>query len=315
MIKFAYFSDSHGRLNTPKNRTEDYFEAFKRKFSFMIDYCLDNGVDYIICGGDIVDHHSVGYRVTNYLLKELKRWESFAGAGKFLSVTGQHDLKYHSSFIDTPYESILNSGLLIHLDEEPFPIIDHRITDGAEIHIYGAPFNAKVPEVYNKDAYNILVIHDMIVEEKTAEWEDKFKLASTFLRSNAFNLIIAGDNHKPFKHIYRNKMLVMCGSMMRKNIDQKDHKPKFYISCIPNNQHEEIYFPITPDVFKEEEVLIGKERKILVEKFAESLKDSTLIGLEFSDRIKKAVNESEALEEHVVEIINDIMEAVHDGSN
>lgn len=311
MITIAYFSDAHGKLSTPKNRTEDYFEAFKRKFSYMIDYCLDNNVDYIINGGDLVDHHSVGYKVTNFLLKELKRWESFAGARKFLSITGQHDLKYHSNFEGTPYESILSSGLLQHLCAEPFCIVDHRVNDGVEIHIYGAPFNSEPPQILCKDVYNILVVHDMIVEEKTQEWEDKFKLASTFLRTHPYNLIIAGDNHKPFKHIYRNRMMVMCGSMMRKSIDQKDYKPKFYVSYIPNNQHEEILFPIVKDVFREEEVEIGKERKVIVEKFAASLKDSNLIGMEFSDRIKKAIEVSE-LEEHVVETINDIMETVYD---
>ena len=48
-----------------------------------------------------------------------------------------------------------------------------------------------------------------------------------------------------------------------------------------------------------------------MEKFAASLKDSNLIGMEFSDRIKKAIEVSE-LEEHVVETINDIMETVYD---
>ena len=107
----------------------------------------------------------------------------------------------------------------------------------------------------------------------------------------------------------------MCGSMMRKNIDQKDYHPKFYVSCIPNNQHEEVKFPIQPDVFNEESVELGKERKIIVEKFAESLKDSNLIGLQFTDRIKKAVAENSEMEEHVVETVNDIMETVDGRSN
>ena len=64
-------------------------------------------------------------------------------------------------------------------------------------------------------------------------------------------------------------------------------------------------------MFREEEVEIGKERKVIVEKFAASLKDSNLIGMEFSDRIKKAIEVSE-LEEHVVETINDIMDTVYD---
>jgi DNA repair exonuclease SbcCD nuclease subunit len=311
MIKIAYFSDAHGRIKSPKNRTDDYLTAFQTKFSFMIDWCLDNGVDYIINGGDIVDHHSVGYRVTNFLLRELKRWESFVGHRRFLSITGQHDVRYHSHFEDTPYESLIDSGLIYHLSENPLVLKDFRDINAPEINIYGSSFGCEIPEITNKEAYNILTIHDMIVEEKTAEWEEGCRLASTFLRSNPFNLIIAGDNHKPFKHIYRNRMLIMCGSMMRKSIDQKDYKPKFYVSCIPNNQHEEVFFPIEPDVFKEEEVAIGKERKILVEKFAEGLKDSALIGLQFSDRIKKAIEDTE-LEEHVVETVNEIMEVVHD---
>lgn len=315
MIKIAYTSDLHGHTKTPKNRNDNYFEAFKTKFSFFIDYCLDEAVDYILLAGDIVDHHTVSYHVTNYLLKEFRRWELYAGAGKILTITGQHDVKYHATFDGTPYESFLNSGLVKHLGAEPFIIQDKLDPESIDVHIYGSSFGEETPEVVYPDVYNILVTHDMIVNEKNEFWEEKFKLASTLLRSNKFNLIVAGDNHKPFITNYRSKRLVMCGSMMRKNIDQKDYEPKFYVTYTSNNQHEEVKFPIQPDVFNEESVVLGKERKILVEKFAESLKDSNLIGLQFTDRIKKAVSDSEEIEEHVVEIINDIMEVVDDRSN
>ena len=315
MIKIAYFSDLHGTTKVPKNRKDDYFAAFILKFSYFIDYCLDEGVDYIICAGDIVDHHSITYKVTNFLLKELKRWESFVGQGRFLTITGQHDVRYHSHFEGTPYESLVNSGLTTHLCATPKEIFDHRENEMAPINIYGCSFEEEIPEIKNEEFYNILVIHDMIVDQKNEFWEERFKLASILLKTHKFNLIIAGDNHKPFITNYRSRRLVMCGSMMRKNIDQKDYKPKFYITYLPSNIHEEQYFPIELDVFKEEEVAIGKERKIIVEKFAEGLKDSNLIGLQFSDRIKKAVNDSCEMEEHVVEIINDIMEAVSDRSN
>ena len=310
MIKIAYTGDLHGHTKTPKNRTDDYFEAFKTKFTFFIDYCLDAAVDYIILTGDIVDHHTVTYRVTNYLLKELRRWESFAGSRRVLAITGQHDVKYHSTFDGTPYEALLNSGLIQHLCFEPFVCVDHREENGTEIHFYGASFGDEIPEIKNAEAYNILAVHDMIVDEKNEFWEEKFKLAQTLLRTHKYNLIVAGDNHKPYSVQYRSRRLVMCGSMMRKNYDQKDYHPKFYITYIPNNQHEEVKYPIQPDVFKEEEVELGKERKIIVEKFAESLKDSNLIGLQFTDRIKQAVSNSCEMEEHVIETINEIMETV-----
>ena len=316
MIKFAYTGDLHGHTKTPKNRTDDYFEAFKAKFSYFIDYCLDEAVHYIILAGDITDHHTVTYRVTNFLLKELRRWESIAGGKRVLTITGQHDVKYHSTFDGTPYESLLNSGLIQHLGSEPFVIVDHREEDGTEIHVYGASFEEEIPEIKNPNVWNILAIHDMIVNEKNEFWEERFKLASTVLRTHKFNLIIAGDNHKPYSVQYRSRRLVMCGSMMRKSIDQKDYQPKFYVTYIPNNEHEEIKYPIQPNVFKEEEVELGKERKIIVEKFAESLKDSNLIGLQFTDRIKQAVAKDDSgLEDHVIETINDIMETVDGRSN
>jgi DNA repair exonuclease SbcCD nuclease subunit len=314
MIKIAYTGDLHGHTKTPKNRSDDYFDAFCTKFSFFIDKCLDEAVDYIILAGDITDHHTVTYKVTNFLLKELRRWESFAGGRRVLTITGQHDVKYHSTFDGTPYESLMNSGLIQHLGSEPFPVVDFREENGMEVHFYGASFGEEIPEIKNPDVFNILAVHDMIVDAKNEFWEEKFKLASIVLKTHKYNLIVAGDNHKPFITNYRSRRLVMCGSMMRKNIDQKDYKPKFYVTYLPNNTHEEIYFPIEPDVFKEEEVAIGKERKILVEKFAESLKGSNLIGLHFSDRIKDAVKTSE-MEEHVVETINDIMETVYDRSS
>jgi DNA repair exonuclease SbcCD nuclease subunit len=315
MIKIAYSGDGHGNHKTPKNRMDDYFSAFCKKFSYMIDYCLDEHVGYIIHAGDLFDHHSVKYAVTNFLLKELKRWESFAGARKFLTITGQHDVRYHSHFDDTPYESLLNSGLIQHLGAEPFPIIDAYYPETPEVHVYGASFEQDVPEILNEDAYNILVVHKMIVQDKLWEGQEDYTPALGFLRSHKFNLIVAGDNHSPFTIQHRSKTLTMCGSMMRKSIDQKDYEPKFYVTYIPNNTHESVYFPIEPDVFKEEEVEIGKERKVMVEKFAEGLKDSNLVGLKFADRIKKAIEINEDIEPHVAETINDIMETVDGRSN
>ena len=99
----------------------------------------------------------------------------------------------------------------------------------------------------------------------------------------------------------------MCGPVMRKGVDEADYQPKFYTYLFPNKVLDEHPFPIEQNIFMEEEVELGKERKVMVDKFAQSLSDVHLSGVKFTDRAK---NKAEELPAKVKKEVFDIIEAV-----
>jgi len=314
-MKICYSSDAHASDMIPSSRSDDYFEAFKKKFKYMINYCLDNNIQRIIHAGDLFDKHNAKYKVTNFIMEELNLWRSMTGSFTFLMIAGQHDMQYHSSWQGTPYESLISAGLAFHLNKEPYEMFTHANDEETgdlilqPVHIYGCSYGEETPEIQNDKVYNILVVHKMIVHEKLWEGQENYTPALGFLRSNKFNLIIAGDNHQPFTIYHRSKNLTMCGSIMRKSIDQKDYQPHFYITDLVTNEHMRVPFPIEKDVFKEE-VIENKKQKVLIDKFAESLKNSTVSTLKFADRVNRAIEKNE-LEPHVITAITEVMEAVN----
>ena len=64
MIKIAFFADGHGTTRTPRNRKDDYFEAFKTKMHYFFTWervdganPKDNGVSCGCAGGDPFDEY------------------------------------------------------------------------------------------------------------------------------------------------------------------------------------------------------------------------------------------------------------------
>ena len=94
-----------------------------------------------------------------------------------------------------------------------------------------------------------------------------------------YDLILTGDNHKPFVVEHEGRILVNPGSMMRTTADQIDHKPRVYLW--DGERVEPVYLPIAKDVISREHIDIGKDRDHRIGAYVDRLNTRYEIGLDF----------------------------------
>ena len=260
-MKIGFFTDLHADTKTPVNRKDDYCETMKKKFCKIMDIFDDCGCRVVVFGGDFFDSEKEPYKLTNWFIDFFHN-KSWAKKDWFLSVAGQHDQVHHTSDLEnTPYQSLVSSGCIKHLSHIPH-VFPHE-----NVAIYGCSWGERVPQIQNKEAFNILVVHDLIVQEKIWEGQTNVKFGIDFLKEHKFQCILAGDNHSPFVENHRGRFLIMGGSLLRRTIAQKKYKPSIYIIDTEEMDFETISVPIVKDVFITEENISKKATKKEMEQF------------------------------------------------
>jgi hypothetical protein len=148
-------------------------------------------------------------------------------------------------------------------------------------HIYGASFGQNVPTVVDKDAYNILVVHEMVTSKPLFPKQKIIlpkDIAKTF---SDYSLIICGDYHYRFIKDFSDCIVCNPGAMMRLTISEHDlaHNPGVLVIDTEKCTVEEHLLKVVPakDIFD----LSRKPEKVTPELDRESL-------LLFIDKLKSA---------------------------
>jgi DNA repair exonuclease SbcCD nuclease subunit len=261
-MKLAILGDIHLTPHIPKCRLDDYPEIQLKKLQHIFDYCINNGVDKIVCVGDVVEKAQLPLHFASKLIKFFNKFEVLDYKIPFYSVVGNHDTAFHSLVSDNTIFGVMKYAGLINIDP---PVID------AGICIQFVHYGQEIPKPI-EGKYNILFIHAGISEDK-AWWQEQTKekwwSAQEFLAENPYELVFSGHNHKRFKYSARlgKKRLYNCGSICRASVDQYEHKPCFYILDTDTKEVEEIEIPIA-----DASLVIDKERqddtKLVNEKIA-----------------------------------------------
>jgi len=196
--------DLHLSTSKPLCRTDDNWLITQRKhLDFIAEQVKKNNAELYIAG-DIFDTPTVAPVITNMMIDFLKKCSAVAPVHM---IAGNHDLPYHSiqRMDECSFGALRkliggNEGTACYdFDTEP--------TDGTEqsrivmLHHFSVPTEADV--LPNRDCY-------------TAD-----KLIELFPRAN---IIITGDNHIPWTVKRRNKLIVNCGTLMKRNAIEAEHK-------------------------------------------------------------------------------------------
>ena len=152
-----------------------------------------------------------------------------------LAVTGQHDRYFHSKDLsNTPIGLLQEAGCLSILENEEM------------LGVYGCGWEGELPV---KEKGNILLIHKAITAGAPPFFlPDAISSMEAADMFSGFNYVVSGDYHVPFSA----HNVLNCGSMMRQNIDQKDHKPRVFLVG-SGSSVDVIRIPIAPaeEVFDE----------------------------------------------------------------
>ena len=301
-MRIIITGDWHLTNKSPRCRVDNYVEAQAKKIEFVTQVFHKEECDIALQPGDLCDNWKKPDSFKTFWMGKLN------GLGLNLyAVTGQHDMRYHTADMSNTPFGVLKEAVGFKLLGANDKVLN-------KVSLYGASWGEEIPKVKDKSAFNILVIHKMIVVEKLWAEQENYEVAGTFLRRNKFDLIVSGDNHNSFHHTKDNRWLINCGSLMRSEIDQKDHKPCVWIFDTGKREAEQVFIPIEPfdKVVSTSIAEQEKKRSERIDALAESLKKRTNIkGLDFIKRVHERVEslkKKNEIDKRTENFINRIME-------
>ena len=106
------------------------------------------------------------------------------------------------------------------------------------------------------------------------------------LRKNIqIDLLLTGDNHKPFVEYNANQILVNPGSLFRTTASQIDFKPRVYLWYSGSNTVQPIFVPIKKDAVSRDHLEIEEQRNERLEAFIGTLNEDYAVGRSFEQNL------------------------------
>ena len=301
-MKFICAGDLHIRLQAPVNRIDSFFDTQYKKIKWILEQAQKHKA-VLLLPGDVFDSPKASHYLTSIYIELFKNFDV-----NITACMGQHDLRYHVSTDNTPFAVLNKAGVLGYVKELPC------IYPGDNIYIYGADWNKPIPKPADSKAFNILLIHKMIIpNEKNKIWagQTDYSLADSFL-TKGYNLVVSGDNHQGFILGNKNNLLINCGSLMRSSSAQINHNPFIVLFDTQTRKYEKIFVPIksAKEVFDLKKIEQEKEKDENITAFVNGLTEHKETGLNFESNLFAYCKENKVDED----ITNIIQEALN-GTN
>jgi DNA repair exonuclease SbcCD nuclease subunit len=257
----------------------------------------------LILAGDIFDSPTVGHKVVNVIIQLLGKLKT-----KCIIVPGQHDQVNHLKDLEA------SPLFTLHLSKK-IEILHNRNPYNIGYDVYGSGFGTNPVGI--ERGKNILVIHKSITPEKPPFFlPDAISAKEAFKKYDGYQYIISGDYHVPFIKKVGKRLLINCGSMMRENVDQIEHKPRVYLLDLEKNRAKPIFLKIEnyESVFaldmvkKKEASLLSDELGELVDVLKESNKRPDFI------QTVKVISNSEKVGKKVIKKTEELIEEAKYGN-
>lgn len=308
-MKILCLGDIHLTDLIPRNRVDDYPQTQYEKLTWCFGLAHEKQCKIIILPGDIFDSYKIS-KVSDQLKRKyidffLRAWEKGL---QIYVITGQHDLRYHNQdYSNTPFGVLEAAGC--------FKVLSKRPEESGRIDFYGASWEEKIPKIKNKDNFNILVIHKLLIHKKKI-WpgQKNYTSAISILNRNKFDLIISGDNHQQFTTIKDGKTLINAGSLMRSSSLQINHKPAVYVFNCVTKKFRRYEIPIAPikEVMWIDKIESEKERDEEIKTFIENLEGGKEIsGLDYVKNLNNYIKKNKidkGTQDVISEVLADIEE-------
>jgi len=285
-MKILCCADIHITDQKPKFRTSKYTNQLFNKLDWILKVAKEENCSVIANAGDLFDTSNISYSLYTRTVRTFKK-----GTVDFLTIAGQHDLRWHTTPLeDTPLGALEASGFVI--------VPDETTVYKRNVHFYNMGWGQEAPKSINQENVNILLIHTMVTkagplfegQEVTAYTTGKALLK----RYKEFDFIISGDNHETHTTTVNGRININPGSLMRKRKDQIDHQPCIYILDTVKGKAKQIFIPVEPveDVFELEKIETELEKKETekanISKFTDAL-TSTLAAPKFIDTLQNII--------------------------
>ncbi|MCX7951783.1 MAG: metallophosphoesterase [Clostridiales bacterium] len=256
-MKFLFFTDTHIRGNNPRSRKDIFVETLYLKFQEILDYINNNGIDYVLFGGDLFDRPDISLSVAQRFIELLNNFPK-----PIYMVLGNHDIYgQNPTTVNRTILGILQTlGIIKVLDNEPVILKTLNKT----IKITGSSYKYDIDIDKNKEKYIskkeevdylIHIVHGMLMEKEFIK-EVPHTLIDELVFNTEADITLCGHYHNGFgiKKI-DNKYFVNPGALVRINnsLSEINRMPSFAVIDIDDNIN--IYIEKLASALKGEDVI------------------------------------------------------------
>ncbi len=245
-MKFAFIADIHlSGYSQDKivNQLPERLNSIKRVLYQIATYCLDNGIDTIVIGGDILHGKSIIHALAQSIMLEYFR--DYVGKLKFIIIDGNHDLSGKGKDSISALKSIDNEPNVIRY-KEPTMVGD----------IFFVPWSYNMMDAIQNNSAKFLISHfglnEGILNSGTSIMAD-IGIAQL---AGKYKHVLLGHYHKPQSIIREDIQLYYVGSPIQIDWGEKNEEKRFLlidtdtgqIDSIPTEGYTKyMEFIITPD--------------------------------------------------------------------
>jgi DNA repair exonuclease SbcCD nuclease subunit len=272
-------SDWHIRETIPECRTDDFWETQWEKVMFVNKLQREHGCP-VVHAGDLFHHWKPSPYLLSYTIDYLPE--------QFHTIYGQHDLPQHN------LEQRQKSGINVLHRANKVTVLPgvHWGQDPPSDNTLGVHVSDYVQRLY-------MIWHHMVWQGKRP-WPGCTDPSATAVlkKYKNYDLILTGDNHKPFVEEYEGRLLVNPGSLTRQTADQINHLPRVYLYDAHSNAVEPVYLPIQKgdEVISREHIDKNEERGERIAAFITKLGGEWEVSLSFEDNLKRFFQSNKVLD-------------------
>lgn len=282
-MKLLFFTDTHIKGTTPKNRKDNFYETLKRKFNEICDISNELDVDYILHGGDWFDRPDISPSIVREFAIIIKSFGK-----EVFTVAGNHDIYGHNpgTVTRTMLGILEGTGVVRLLNDNEAVILEKN---GISLQLTGKSYNYDIDgQDYSKYYivkknnvvdYAINIVHGMLLKNPFYEGIQYTLLED--IKDTEADITFAGHYHSGFgvKNI-DGKYFVNPGSVVRisNSIGEIERKPKVvYIELKDNIFIREIELKSAlpgEEVLDREELEKAKDRSLRLHQFYQDISET-----------------------------------------
>lgn len=231
-MRLLYFTDTHIRGTTPKNRKDIFIDTVEKKFMEITQIIEEYNVDFVLHGGDMFDRPDVSIAIVSRFAKILDKIKI-----PIYLISGNHDIYGHNpetinrtmlGLLDVlGIINIINSGEKVFLEK-----------DNIKIQLTGQPYIYDIDNPNNLDGYllkdvdgdvdySIHMVHGMLLDKPFIKGVNYTLIDD--IKGTLADITLSGHYHAGFKTAkINNRYFVNPGSLVRitnslQEIQRKPH--------------------------------------------------------------------------------------------
>ncbi|WP_017727391.1 metallophosphoesterase family protein [Halalkalibacterium ligniniphilum] len=168
-MKFLYFTDTHIRGTTPKNRLDSFVDTLKDKLHEIMELANKHEVDFLLHGGDVFDRPDLSPNVVGQFAQIFRKANR-----PIYAISGNHDTYGHNpNTITRTMLGLMDSFGILTLIHPDQPLLFEE--NGLRVQISGQPYHYDIDQRDPKLDYypsnqrraDVLIhlVHSMLVEK------------------------------------------------------------------------------------------------------------------------------------------------------